>query len=439
MFSSVKIAAIIALLSGCGALYTSPRVLNNDPDIVVQEVEMTAQVVYAANQNAYQPLGLPGVFTSTASGTLGGGGGAVPLAPLQDPVRTTSASEVLPAVSEPIPYVIGVGDELSVRGSAVGTTGGQLDEVVQNLFIVQSDGTIDLPGIGSLPLGGATMSQANSRLRQALVQNRIDPGFSIQVEEFNSQRVSLGGAFVTPQVISLGLPPLYLEEALVLAGGPAEGAQDGFIRLYRDGSLYQMSVSRVLDRSSRRILLMDGDSIFLDPGFDLQAAQDYFQQEIQLRELRANARATALSELQVAIDLTRSRSEEERSNFERRVALGDDPRPAVYIVGEVANPRAVPVPFGQDLYLADVLLGEGGVPIETGDFAHVYVLRRAEDGVSSVAYRLDARNVVNLILAAEFELRPRDIIFVAEQRITRWNRALAQSLPSVLSSAASGL
>jgi polysaccharide export outer membrane protein len=36
-------------------------------------------------------------------------------------------------------------------------------------------------------------------------------------------------------------------------------------------------------------------------------------------------------------------------------------------------------------------------------------------------------------LATRFKMQPNDIVFIAEQPITRWNRALKQVFPSVIS------
>ncbi|MEO0863962.1 MAG: sugar transporter, partial [Pseudomonadota bacterium] len=51
------------------------------------------------------------------------------------------------------------------------------------------------------------------------------------------------------------------------------------------------------------------------------------------------------------------------------------------------------------------------------------------------AWHLDARNAANFALMTRFELRPDDVIFVAQQPITRWNRAVSQLLPSLISTA----
>ena len=52
------------------------------------------------------------------------------------------------------------------------------------------------------------------------------------------------------------------------------------------------------------------------------------------------------------------------------------------------------------------------------------------------AYHLDAENVVNMVAATRMEIQPNDVIFVAEQPITAWNRVISQILPQIFLQAA---
>ncbi|KIN60110.1 Polysaccharide export protein [Sulfitobacter noctilucae] len=48
------------------------------------------------------------------------------------------------------------------------------------------------------------------------------------------------------------------------------------------------------------------------------------------------------------------------------------------------------------------------------------------------AWHLNARNATNMTLATRFMMQPNDVVFIAEQLITRWNRALRQIFPSLI-------
>lgn len=93
------------------------------------------------------------------------------------------------------------------------------------------------------------------------------------------------------------------------------------------------------------------------------------------------------------------------------------------------------LPFEQTATLADALYDEGsGFDTTVADVRQIYVLRASDDPRefgAVTAWQLDASNAVNLTLATRFELRPDDIIFIAEQPVTRWNRAISQILPSI--------
>ena len=55
-----------------------------------------------------------------------------------------------------------------------------------------------------------------------------------------------------------------------------------------------------------------------------------------------------------------------------------------------------------------------------------------EAGDITIAYHLNARNAANLVLATQFEMRPSDVVFIEEQPITKWNRAVQQVFPSIM-------
>ncbi|CUH44588.1 hypothetical protein [Ruegeria atlantica] len=94
------------------------------------------------------------------------------------------------------------------------------------------------------------------------------------------------------------------------------------------------------------------------------------------------------------------------------------------------------LPFNHTATLADALFDTGGgIAKETGDASEVYVLRAAQDARefgAVTAWHLDIRNAVQLTLAARFQLRSNDIIFIAENAVTKWGRTISQITPSLI-------
>lgn len=448
---SLSVFFSVLLLASCGVIYKSPSVGTvTRGDSRVRVVPVTGESVLVANRSGYSPKTLPAVFSQTAGYGSGlRGAGDVP-DPVVDPRSRPSAMEtrVPPAVS-PGPYTIGIGDVLLLATPGGGNTVEQLTGLLaaQNArqgYTVQDDGAIAIPNVGRVVVAGMTMEEAESELFQQLVANQIDPTFSLEISEFNSKKVAIGGAVTQPTVARIGLTPLYLDEALAAAGGITVSDQDyASVRIYRDGTIYQIPLTQLYSsRQLSRIQLVDGDSIFVDTAYDLDMAQAYFEQQIRLADFKQGARVSALSALQTEVSIRRNNQADARSNYMSRMELGAVDRDYVYITGEVGSQTRYPLPFEQRASLADALYGSDGgdgVPTRTGDVSEIYVLRGSSDPRefgAVTAWQLDARNAANLILATKFELRPDDIIFVAEQPVTRWNRVLQQIVPSLVTSAA---
>ena len=438
MFRTVLLVCVALALSGCGAVYISPSVIAKE-DGSVQVVPLTAQVANAANSSTYNPKEIPAVFfqNAGAGGSLRGTG-AIP-DPVFDQQQRPRALELrVPPASLETPYQIGVGDVVLLATKSGNNTIAELSGLLaaQNRrqgYTVQDDGAIAVPDVGRIRIAGLTLEQAEAVIFQELVEQQINPSFSLEIAEFNSQRIYIGGAVGKPTVVPITLTGLNLIEAVSASGGiSTPDLEFASIRLYRDGSLYQVPYKEYLRRADlQKLRLVAGDSIFVDTEFELQKALGYFQEQITLRNLRRSARSEAIAELQTEIALRSASLSERRNNFQARVALDAVDRDYVYLTGELIKPGRFELPFGRQATLADALYIDGGFNTESGDSSQIYVLRGIDGGARVVAYRLDAENVVNLVVATRLQMRPNDIVFVAEQPVTRWNRALQQILPTL--------
>jgi polysaccharide export outer membrane protein len=77
--------------------------------------------------------------------------------------------------------------------------------------------------------------------------------------------------------------------------------------------------------------------------------------------------------------------------------------------------------------LADILFTpKGALNSLVAKLSEVYLLRGQDP---SVAYHLDAQNVSRILVAAKTELRPNDIVYVADRPIISFSRTLAEINP----------
>ncbi len=443
---ALKTASLVLLLSGCGVGYNSPAVRDvSSADSKVRVMPITGETVLIANSSAYQPQGLPSVFFATAGsgGTLRGTGALPDPASLPE-ARPASMETRLPPTPPRSPYKIGVGDVVILATPQSGSTVAELSGLLaaQNRrqgYTVQDDGAIAIPEVGRVQIADMTLEEAEAALFTKLVENQIDPAFSLEIAEFNAHKVAIGGAVKSPTVVPITLTPLTLDAALAAAGGVATTANRDYttIRIYRDGAIYQIPLKDLYTRANlQKVPLAEGDSIFVDTEFDLAQAESYFAEQIQLASFRNSSRQQALSELQTAVSLRRADMAEARANFQSRIDLDSVDRDYVYLTGEVGKQGRYPLPFDHKAVLADAIWGQGsGLPTTTANVAQIYVLRGSTDPRefgATTAWQLDARNAANLILATRFELRPNDVVFVAEQPVTRWSRVVTQITPSLI-------
>lgn len=446
MFRSMRcVSAAVAVLalSACGSAYISSDVSEIAGEDGVQVVELSPAVVAYANATPFEPQSLPVAFSRIAGGgTVGAGSGSLP-DPVFDPQARPGALEVrVPPNANPGPYRIGVGDVLILATPRGEVTAEELAGLVaaQNQrqgYTVQDDGDIAIPDVGRIMIANMTLAEAEDAIFDRLIEARIDPSFSLEVAEFNSQRISVGGAVRNPGVVPVGMTPVYLDEVVATAGGLAYEADDfAVIRIYRDGELYQIPADELYsDSGYQRLRLVDGDSVFVDTAYDFEQAQAYFEEVIRRAEYTRSARADAINQLETEVSIRRGALEESRQNFRDRVEFGAEGGDYAYIAGEVREPGRFALPFENRATLADALFDAGGWRESTGNPAHIYLMRAVADPTADhavTAYRLDGSNAINLVMATQMELRPGDVVFVAEQPITRWSRVVDQITPSVI-------
>jgi len=108
-------------------------------------------------------------------------------------------------------YVLGEGDLLSLRATGV-------DDLTQRVR-VEADGTITLPLLGTVPIAGKTVAEAQRDLTHRLGAFMYQPQVMVFVEEYRSQQVGVVGAVQHPGPVSLSASHATVLDALSAAGG----------------------------------------------------------------------------------------------------------------------------------------------------------------------------------------------------------------------------
>ena len=415
-------------LTGCGIVY-QPTSVRDDDSANVHIIHLTPETVLEANSSPYTPQSLPdGLLLDENLNE----NNTIFQEQIFDPQVLNGVIEWRMPSSKPQTYRIGVGDVITLNMQLKESLGNVLNDLIasQNStrgFQVQDDGAVSIPDIGRLVIGGLTLQEAESNIYQRLLEVGETPSFSIEITKFNSQKISISGYVKSPRILPISLQDLYLNEVIYESGGfSISDASSIIVRLYRNGSIYQIYGTEIYNQSdTNRILLKDGDTIVVDvtDEYDLKIGLGFKAKENRWRELEVQNRAKVNA----------------ANNAIYKLKYGDIME-HVYIIGEVHRQSRYTLPLGNRAVLADALLaggdrsGSGGVSSLTGNPKHIYVLRAAADlknFAPITALHLDAKNAVNFLLATHLELRPKDVVFVGTQPITDWNRMIKQLIPSL--------
>lgn len=293
-------------------------------------------------------------------------------------------------VPHPAPYTIGRGDVLSIvvwdhpelagggmtAAAAIADGGTVAPNATPPGFAVDHLGRIQFPLVGLLPVEGLTEEQARSMLSKKLARYLAQPSVTLRIQAFRSKRVYIDGEVKEPGLQAINDIPLTLVEALNRAGGMLPSADQSRIVVERGQSRYLINL---------RDLVQKG----VNPGAVLLAHGDVV-----------------------------------------RVHSRDESK--VFVSGEVVTPRALTMHNGR-LTLNEALGESGGVSPLSGDARQIYVVRKA--GERTRVFQLDARVSGALAMAESFELRPKDVVYVAASPLANWNRHLSLLFPGALTSA----
>lgn len=286
-------------------------------------------------------------------------------------------------LAEPAPYAIGVGDVLQITvwdrpelAAAQGSPGAQQARLADPPagFVVDQAGNLAFPYAGELHVAGMSAREIQAALRARLSKWFVAPQLTVRVASYRANRVYIDGEVHAPGAQPLNDTPMTLLEAVTRAGGFTADADQSRMTLVRAGVAYPVDLPGLIRErlDPSRIVLRNGDLLQV-------GARDQF---------------------------------------------------GVYVMGEVNKPTtALPLRNGR-LTLADALSQAGSVNQGTSDPKQTYVIRAGEARQAQV-FHLDGRSPVSMVLANEFELQPRDVVYVDSTKLARFGRVLAQLLPAI--------
>ncbi|WP_371826743.1 polysaccharide biosynthesis/export family protein [Caballeronia sp. SBC1] len=285
--------------------------------------------------------------------------------------------------SAPAPYTLGAGDVLQItvwdHPELTAAMGTQTQNQVRPSdapagFVVDQGGNITFPYAGVLNVMGLRTDQVQAQLYRRLTRVYREPQITVRIGSFRAKKVYIDGEVHTPGVQPINDVPMTLYEAISRAGGFTSAADQSRMELLRDDVSYPVNLTQMIDNRSNpsNILLKDGDLL--------------------------------------------------------RVASRD--ANGVFVMGEINKPMtALPLRTGK-LTLSDALSQAGSVNMMTADATQMYVIRGG-DGKQPHVYHLDGQSPVSMVLANQFELQPKDVVYVDSTGLARFSRVLSQLLPAI--------
>ncbi|MCD9086654.1 polysaccharide biosynthesis/export family protein [Stenotrophomonas sp. SY1] len=287
----------------------------------------------------------------------------------------------------PGPYVLGPGDVLYITvwdHPELTVPAGPQQQLNAAGRLVQSDGTLFYPYIGTVIASGKTPTELRQEITMRLARYVEAPQVDVSVLTYASQRVWVTGASRQAAILVLTVTPLTLAEAISQSGLDPTQADLSGIRLTRDGVTHVLDLGRMSGDGSGEghLFLKAGDHVHVP----------YLDQK------------------------------------------------EVFVVGEVNQPGALSFRTG-GISLSQALGRARGLLQSTVNANSVYVIRGSRDlqQAPSQVFQLEARSPAAFALASQFELKPGDVVFVGAAGVTRWSRFVNQLLPftTIVSNAAS--
>lgn len=295
---------------------------------------------------------------------------------MQPSPKTNSALE---AARNGYDYLIGRGDILNItvwNHPELTIPAGSMRSAQEAGNWVHNDGTIFYPYIGRVEVEGKKVTQVRDEIAERLAEYIESPQVDVTVAAFRSQRVYVTGEVMEPGVLPVTNVPMTLIEAVNMAGGANPEADLSNVTLTRGDQEVSYNLSELYQNGNtgQNVILQKNDVLHIP-----------------------------------------------RNDANKVFVLGEVRQPKSYMMGR------------SGMTLAEALADAGGMFESTADASGIFVIRQADPESGRVAdvYQLNAKNAIALVLAEQFVMQPRDVVYVTAAPVARWNRVISQLLPSI--------
>jgi len=301
--------------------------------------------------------------------------------PLDDPPAGAPPLKPLLPSTVPPDYQVGPGDLLSItiwdHPELNAPAGPQSQNPTFDGELVAADGTIYYPYVGTFEAAGMTEGELREYLTAHLKSVIQQPQVGVRVVSYGSERIEITGEVMRPGTITLGNIPEGILQAIDAAGGLSPAASRRHAILVRHGVRY----------------------------------------EIDLAGLLSGSRLVPNPEL-------------ERGDV---IHIPDQSADQIFMLGAVTSPR--PLAMTQDsMTLIEALTSAGGLNSLTASGSGVLVFRlpphAARDAEASV-YTINLSTPQGVLLASQFPLQPRDVVYVQATEFAQYNSVINQLLPTI--------
>ncbi|WP_206951337.1 polysaccharide biosynthesis/export family protein [Trinickia acidisoli] len=283
---------------------------------------------------------------------------------------------------KPTPYRVGPGDVLQITvwdhpelAAALGqpTQTTRTDDAAPG-FVVDESGNVEFPYAGTVHVAGDSIEQIRHKIVSRISKVYKSPEVTVRVASFRAKEIYIDGDIGKPGAVQVNDIPMTLTEALGRAGGFTDAADQSRVTLVRDGKTYPISFAALVraGHSPSEIVLRPGDMVH----------------------------------------------------------VGSRDENGVYVMGEVNKPATImPMRDGR-LTLAEALSQAGSLNPGTAEAKQLFVIRDST-GSNPQIYHLDATSPVSMVLANQFELKPKDVVYVDNGALVKFNRVLSLFLPAI--------